>query len=145
MEYPWWNEAVADPKKGMPKTIKYLEDNFEGEEYEKKLKQIKLGIKAGRDELLKITKRYLMKAPMVLLVLCNRRRGPAFLRAVLSILQHEYPVEGVQLFNETEEDWGNYIYADKTEQPDDEKIWYDLLTKDAETTDDLIHFWRHSA
>ena len=122
MEYPWWNEAVADPKKRMPKTIKYLEDNFEGEEYEKKLKQIKLGIKAGRDELLKITKRYLMKAPLVLLVLCNRRRGPAFLRAVLSIL-HEYPVEGVQLFNESEGDWGEYIYPDNTERPNDEKIW----------------------
>eukprot|EP00956_Cyclotella_meneghiniana_P039882 scaffold181804_cov79-Cyclotella_meneghiniana.AAC.1 len=86
-----------------------------------------------------------MKKPLVLLVLCNWRQGPAFLRAVLSIL-HEHPVESVQLFNESEGDWGDYIYPDMTERPDQMTkqfgTWNDLLTKDTETTDDLIHFWR---
>ncbi len=32
-EVPWWNEAVVNPASKMPKTMKFLEDNFEGDKY----------------------------------------------------------------------------------------------------------------
>ena len=94
------------------------------------------GLKAGRDELVKVTKRYLLRAPIILLVLCNRKRGAPFLRAVLSVL-HEYakkrdenealdPLDYVFIHNadiinapnaatdtgdDSDPSWGNYIYA----------------------------------
>ena len=55
-QLPWWNGAVNEPATYIPKTIKYLEDNFTGDEYELRKEQIAKGLKAGRDELIKITK-----------------------------------------------------------------------------------------
>ena len=54
------------------------------------LNLIKRGRKAGKEDLIKITKTYLFSLPIVLLVLClcNAKCGPAFLQAVLSVL-HE--------------------------------------------------------
>ena len=34
LQIVWWNAGVDDPKVCMPKTMAYLEDNFEGEERE---------------------------------------------------------------------------------------------------------------
>ena len=32
-EIPWWNKAVDSPDLQMPKTMKYLSNNFTGDEY----------------------------------------------------------------------------------------------------------------
>jgi hypothetical protein len=32
-EVPWWNGAVDNPASKMPNTMKFSEDNFDGEEY----------------------------------------------------------------------------------------------------------------
>jgi hypothetical protein len=89
-EVPWWNEAVANPVSRIPKTMKFLEDNFHEEEYDFRRGQIMRGLMKGRDELIKMTTRYLLKPPLLFLLLCNRENGASFLRAVLSIL-HEHP------------------------------------------------------
>ena len=101
--------------------------------------------------MLKITKRYLLKVPILLLVLCNRKRGPAFLRALLSVF-HEDSVRGgdeAKLFHNEDlnqdtnsSNWGRYIYNDRRDRPEEEKVWYDLLVKSDESINDLIHFWR---
>lgn len=70
-ELPWWNQVNDDPRTGIPNTIEYLEKNFSGEDYHMRLDLIKRGLKAGRDELLKITKKYLFQVPVLLLVLCT--------------------------------------------------------------------------
>jgi len=110
---------------------------------------IKRGLEAGRDELIRITKRYLLQVPILLLVLCNRKRGGPFLRAVLSILhENSDRAPGVNLINDvdTASDlsspiWGRYIYNNPEERPDDEEAWYNLLSKNEESINDLIHFW----
>ena len=154
-ELPWWSEVNDEPSNHMPKTMAYLNENFDGEELEMQQTLIKRGLKAGRDELIKITKRYLLKVPILLLVLCNRKRGAPFLRAVLSVL-HEYvennisteePIDVMFMHdadtaNSDDPKWGKYIYADPNDRPEDEKIWYDLLTKSKENIDDLVHFWQ---
>ena len=33
-EVPWWNAAVKNPESKLPKTMKYLLDNFSGDEYD---------------------------------------------------------------------------------------------------------------
>ena len=154
-ELPWWSEVNDEPSNHMPKTMAYLNENFDGEELEMFQTLIKRGLKAGRDELIKITKRYLLKVPILLLVLCNRKRGAPFLRAVLSVL-HEYvennisteePIDVMFIHdadtaNSDDPKWGKYIYADPNNRPENEKIWYDLLTKSKENIDDLVHFWQ---
>ena len=146
-ELPWWSEVNENPATHMPKTMAYLNENFEGDELVMRQTQIQRGLKAGREELIKITKRYLLRPPILLLVLCNRKRGAPFLRAVLSVLhENAERVEDVMLINDadTEDDidanWGKYKYADSRDRPEDEKPWYDLITKSDENINDLFHF-----
>jgi len=42
-EVPWWNKAIENPEKQLPKTMKYLDDNFEGEEHAFRKSQIMRG------------------------------------------------------------------------------------------------------
>ena len=85
-ELPWWNQVNYLPRLHMPNIYEYLEHNFTGDFFTMRLTLIKRGVKAGRDKLIKITNTYLQQFPIVLLVLCNHKRGPAFLRAVLSVI-----------------------------------------------------------
>ena len=142
-EVPWWNEAVTNPASRIPKTMKFLEDNFQGDEYDFRRGQVMRGLKKGRDELMKMTTRYLLKPPLVFLLLCNRENGASFLRAVLSIL-HEHPhheeLSPTPLIHEPQSSkWGQYIYTDSTKRPADDKRWYDLISS---CRDDIIHWWR---
>ena len=77
-EMVWWNAAADNPEVCMPKIMKYLDENFEGEEKETHCIQIERSLKMGRDEIVKMTKRYLLKAPIVILVLINRKQGLFF-------------------------------------------------------------------
>ena len=141
-EVPWWNEAVANPASKMPKTMKFLEDNFDGEEYVFRRGQIMRGLKKGRDELIKMTTQYLLRPPLLFLLLCNRKHGAPFLRALLSIL-HEHHVDdlfSILLINEPDSsDWGKYVHNNRNECPSDERQWYDLMSSHHE---DVVHWWR---
>ena len=105
--------------------------------------QIEHGFRMGRDEIVKITKRYFLKTPCFLLVLTNRKRGPPFLCAVLSVLcKHSDRVpDNVALINDVGDQWGRYIYESNHERNEDEKLWYDLLTQNDKSINDLIHIW----
>jgi hypothetical protein len=39
-ELHWWNDTIDNPDTNLPKTMKYLEDNFDGDKYELRLKMI---------------------------------------------------------------------------------------------------------
>jgi len=54
-EVPWWNKAVDDPETKMPSTMKYLRENFEGDEYDFRRIQIMRGIRKGKEEIIKLT------------------------------------------------------------------------------------------
>ncbi|KAL7537286.1 LOW QUALITY PROTEIN: hypothetical protein ACHAXR_010421 [Thalassiosira sp. AJA248-18] len=123
--------------------MKYLEENFEGDELITRRQQIERGLKMGRDEIIKMTKRYLLKPPVVLLMLAYRKRGSPFLRATLSVLhENSARVPGVTLINDVGDDWGHYIYNVASERPPNEKVWYNLFTQSEENINNLIHFWR---
>ena len=88
-ELPWWSEVNECPTEKNPKTMTYLRDNFSGEDYIMREQQFNRGMQAGRDEFVKISKRYLLQSPVILLVLYNRKRGGPFLQAVLYILREQ--------------------------------------------------------
>ena len=136
---PYWNEIVEDPASKLPKTMKYLEDNFEGEDKEMRKAQIMRGLKAGREELIKMTQKIgLLDGPVAFLILCNKDNGPAFLRALLAVIAGQAcPVEVIR--DRDSDAWGKYQYDDPTERPADEKIWYDQLMKCPE---EALHWWR---
>ena len=65
----------------------------------------------GRDEIVRMTKRYLLKPSLVSLMLTNRKRGLAFLKATLSVLyENSNGAPGVELINDAGGDWGMYIH-----------------------------------
>ena len=139
-EIPWWNTVTEIPEICMPNTMQYLEENFEGKELENRWTQIMRGLEAGRDEVLAITKRYLLNAPILLLMPSNRKRGPSFYRAVLSVL-HEYQdrMEAPPM-NDEGDDWGIFIYDAAANRPEEERVWYDLMTIDDTHLNDILHF-----
>ena len=126
----------------LPLIIRHQE-NFEGGELDRRREQVLCGLRKCREEILVITKRYLLTQPILLLLLTDQLRGPAFLRATLSIL-HEYgdKAQGVELVKDTGDQYGMYIYANPADCPEDEQKWYDLLTHKESNIDDLIHFWQ---
>ena len=140
----WWNEEVANPSSKMPKTMKFLEDNFDREEHVFRRGQIMRGLKNGRDELIKMTTQYLLRPPLLFLLLCNRNRGAPFLRALLSIL-HKHPVDdllSIFLINEPDSsDCGKYVHNNHNECPSDERQWYELMSSHRE---DVVHWWCQS-
>ena len=141
-EIPWWNEAVNNPQVKLPRTMKYLEDNFEGEEYNLRKAQIMRGLNKGRDELIKMSTKYLLQAPIVFLCLCHHQMGPSLLRAMLTIL-HENPIDedvDCLIHDADSQKWGVYKYdSENTVRPPSEKKWYDILSKQPK---DVVHWWR---
>ena len=76
-------------------------------------------------------------------MLTNRKRGPSFLRAALSVLHEKSNrVPGVELINDPGGDWGLYTITNGDERRDGEKLWYNLLTQSESNIDDFIHFRR---
>ena len=144
-ELPWWNIANIHPRLHLPKTMEYVEANFREDEFRMRLNLIKRGINAGRDELIKITRRYLFQVPIVFLVICNAKRGPDFLRSVLSVLyENQGKVPGVVLVHDADNNskWGQFKYDNPDDRPKAERDWYNLLTKSDDAIDDLIHWWQ---
>ena len=142
-EVPWWNEVVENPESKLPKTMKYLRQNFTPDEFDFRLIQIRQGLGKGRDEMIKMTTRYLLNAPLIYLLLTHRDHGAPFLRAVLSIL-HENPLsednDTDTLIQDAESlSWGRHVYDNASDWPDEETKWYNILLHH---TDDVIHFWR---
>ena len=82
----WWTEAIHDPASKFPKTMGYLDTNFHGKQKEMKKRQFIRGIKAGYNELIKMTTPMLLSGQVSFLILCNVEHSPSFLRALLLVL-----------------------------------------------------------
>ena len=82
------------------------------------LNLIKRGRKAGKEDLIKITKTYLFSLPIVLLVLClcNAKCGPAFLQAVLSVLHENADRATPQILIHDRESDCNWGHSNMTTQ-----------------------------
>lgn len=131
-EVPWWNDAVIHPEKKLPNTMKYLRENFEGQDLEFRKSQIMRGLVKGRDEMISMSSRYLLRPPIMFLLMTHQEHGGAFLRALLLILR-ENPIEEVELIHDPDSsEWG--ILRDASTCP-----WYDILCNH---TEDVVHFWR---
>ena len=141
-EVPWWNAAVNDPASKLPKTMQYLEDNFTGADYDFRRMQILRGLRKGQEEMIKMTSRYLLRAPILFLLLCHHTHGGPFLRAMVSIL-HENPLDDDEaellVHQPTSNNWGRFSYSATDTRPEDEQQWYDLLSNHQ---DDVVHWWR---
>ena len=88
----------------------------------------------------KMTTRYLMKAPLISLLLTHQEHSPSFLRAVLSIL-HDNPVadgKHVLIHGEDSNDWDVLSYDNPNDQPPDKQKWYDIV---APQVDEVVPFW----
>ena len=141
-EVPWWNSVNRDPQAKLPQTMQFLRDNFEGDDYQFRKSQIERGLKKGQEEMMKMTTRYLLQAPIIFLLMTHSKYGPPFARAVLSVL-HMNPLDDDDadiLIHEPDSDnWGRYKYSDLSECPVEERKWYDLLINHS---DDVVHWWR---
>jgi hypothetical protein len=73
----------------------------------------------------------------------HAKHGPSFLRAVLSVL-HENADKAMPriLIHEKESNcnWGAIKYDNPEDWLEDERAWYNLLTKSEDSFDDLIHW-----
>eukprot|EP00956_Cyclotella_meneghiniana_P021672 scaffold39740_cov82-Cyclotella_meneghiniana.AAC.1 len=146
-EIPWWNKAVDSPDLQMPKTMKYLSNNFTGDEYSFRHAQVMRGLTKGRDELIKMTSKCLFAVPIIYLLFSHHEHGASFLRAVLSVLhkfeqeldEEEVDQQDYILINQPGRKWGLYIHTNDNERPPEEKKWFDILYPQK---CDVVHWWR---
>lgn len=142
-ELPWWNRAVNNHAAALPDTMKYLAENFDGDKQQFRREQIERGLTKGREKLIEMSERYLLRAPIILIIMTNAQEGPSFTRALLSLL-YEHMIDegdmvGTILFDDFESpDWGTFKYDDES-RPDDEAMWYNVLLCHK---DDVIHWWK---
>jgi hypothetical protein len=130
---PWWNSAVTDPATVMPKTMKYLEENFEGEDLIFRRSQIQQGLNKGRDELILMTEKYLLRAPLIFCILSH----------LLSILYEHILKDDlapdILIEDPLSPKWGFFDYTkNPSSRPANEQVWYDVLSSQ---TEDVIHWW----
>ena len=127
---------MEDPDVIFQETYNYIEDNFDGEDEKKRRKKyIKDGIRAGFDELVKMTEPILLRGAMSFLILCNNKHGPPFCRAMLSVLD-----ETGHLSDSDNEKWGKINYSNGIdERPEDESKWYNILSQDSA---DIVHWYQ---
>ncbi|KAL7498156.1 hypothetical protein ACHAWT_009680, partial [Skeletonema menzelii] len=139
-EVPWWNKAVDNPEQQLPNTMKYLEDNFDGEELVFRRSQIMRGLKKGRDKMMKMSTKYLLRPPIMYLLLTHREYGSGFLRAVLAVLAQNPVADGTVLIHDADSsEWGDYLYDDLANCPVEVRQWYTVLCQHSE---EVVHFWR---
>ena len=133
---PWWNDVVDNPESKLKKTMEYLDKNFEGEEKEQRRAQIMRGLKAGREEIIKMTRKSFLEGPVSFLILCDSSIGPAFLRALLAVIAGQ----AINFIPDAcSESWGRFSHDDPHDRPEDEQLWYNQLSKEPEKT---LHWWR---
>ena len=135
---PWWTKAVQDPASKFPKTMGYLDTNFHGKQKKMKKRQIIRGIKAGCNELIKMTTPMILSGPVSFLILCNGEHGPSFLRALLSVLI-EQDCSVILIQEPDSEKWGKFCYEDPKDRPEEERKWHAIMT---EASNNFVHFWR---
>jgi hypothetical protein len=147
-EFPLWNSAVKDPTTLLPKTMDYLEENFEGATYDMRRRQIMAGLTKARLKLIELSTRYLFRFPILYLVLTHRIQGPAFLRALLSLfydrMNEDDIAPDILILDFDSRKWGFKRInrsAEPNARPTDpaEAMWFDIIH---ENIDEAIHFWK---
>jgi len=133
---PFWKNAIDDPEKTFPQCFEFIDSNFTTEEEKtKRRSQILDGIRAGYDELLKMTQPILLRGPVAFLILCNNEHGPAFCRALIAVVD-----ESGYLPDPESDAWRKFKdFGEEMKRPADEEKWYDILTQDAS---DTVHWYR---
>lgn len=126
---PWWNEVVDNPESKLEKTMKYIEENFEGDERAQRRAQIMRGLNAGREEVIKMTRKSFLEGPVAFLILCDSTSGPSFLRALLAVIDGQASPT-TNFINDVDS---------PSERPEEEQLWYNQLSKEPEKT---LHWWQ---
>jgi hypothetical protein len=147
-EVPWWNSAVNDiddiNKCKVPRTMDYLCNKLAGDEYNYLKRQLLHGLQKGRDELLKMTSRHYLKAPIIFVLLTHHEHGAPFLRAVLLVLySSQDTVDEPLIHNPDSSKWGPFIYRDNIDRqntcPTDEVKWFNVVSN---FSGDIVHWWQ---
>ncbi len=146
---PFWTSAAADPAKYFPRTWKLIEKLEDETLKSLKKEQLQVAIEGGLEKMLKNTEEF-FKAPLIFLLLPHPVEGPRIIRMMLKILSDcadfdldlGYEVEDSDLIDiEGADGWGQFRYTEDT-WPNEERVWYDILTSDKETIENLVHFWQ---
>ena len=131
--------------------MKYLSNNFTGDEYSFRHTQVMRGLTKGRDELIKMTSKCLFAVPIFYLLFSDHdhEHGASFLHAVLSVLHKfeqelddkEVDQQDYILIHQPGRKWGLYIHSNVNDRQPEEKKWSDILCPQK---CDVVHccWWR---
>ena len=88
-ELPFWKKALTSPEISFPKTFASLDDIKDEALRQKKREQIETGIRAGYNELVKMSTHYFSPSNIFLILLLGKE-GPCFCRALARLLQDKF-------------------------------------------------------
>ena len=124
---PWWESAKKDPATHLKEIHDYINNNLTDKIKELKLLQIKKGITAGYDEIMKMSN-VLFAPPIIFLILIDPCQRCSFCRALLTfICNHTNKFTAYESYKE-------FPFIEGHNWPEDEKRWYKLLSSYDHTT-----------
>ena len=99
------------------------------------------GLNKGGEELMKMTTKYLLRAPIMFILITHHEHGPSFLRALLSILHNkakENEYDDVLIHDESCPNWGKFSFEPSESRTDVEEKWYNILEMQS---NDAVYWW----
>ncbi len=146
---PFWRSAEENPKEYFPQTVALINE-LEDEDLKKmKTEQLQAAIECGMEKVSKNTEQFFL-APLIFLLLPHPIEGPRILRMIIRIFMWHSEFDVNESFIDIEEHdaieiegedgWGHWKHSDGT-WPEEEKVWFDILSKDEETIEELVHYW----
>ena len=131
----WWTKALVDPNDVFPRTFKYINEIWKDDIEEKRFRthQIMKGVRAGHDEILKMSKGW-FRVPLLYLVLLDLRRAPSLMRAINRILCSNGVISPDTCAERNHSAGCNVVHVSKSES-----IWFNKLKEDEENA---VHYFK---
>ena len=135
----WWQSALTKPESHFEEMFNYINSHVNEDDGIRKLKiqQVKVGIQAGYDQIIKMTE-MLFSPPNVFLVMIDPSHCGSFVRALLSLVVFEGGIKIGMETDELEKRLKDYSTFDSWPSP--EKKWYTLLKNCG--VDNIVHYFK---
>ena len=131
--------ALTEPENHFKEMFTYINSHVNEDDGTRKLKiqQVKVGIQAGYDQIIKMTE-MLFSPPNIFLVMIDPSHRGSFVRALLSLVVLEGGVNIGMETDELEKRLKDYSTFDSW--PQQEKKWYTLLKNCG--VDNIVHYFK---
>ena len=130
---PWWNGSLKEPEAlNFKETFEAIDRLNDETKKEMKRKQVRKGIKAGYNQIVKLSE-ILLSVPVIFAALTDWKKGPSLARAIVHIVK-KIEEQATWMKYTIDDTWGPYNEGNSTD-----KQMFNLIVKNEK---DLCHYFQ---